>query len=228
MRNTIYPSQSLFSFWKAGKRDPKPYLREIVQVLKEDLKRTYGNGKAAQEIVDWYTLLGRQRRLKEDDMQRWFPGFPAPIIASNIPHLKLPPWYQRRPRFRDKLVGRLLNIDPQTGAFRQNIVALVGLPGSGKSSMILEVLSYLAPGQSVSMEILEQLQNHESMARAGVDVESALHELRENLLLTRLDQHNLRLHRLVSLHAAERLPKRAKERCHFDILGSLDELVETM
>ena len=78
-------------------------------------------------------------------MQRWFPGFPAPIIASNSPHLKLPPWYQRRPRFRDKLVRRLLNIDPQTGAFRQNIVALVGLPGSGKSSMILEVLEQVRP-----------------------------------------------------------------------------------
>ena len=66
----------------SGERNPKPYLREIVQVLKEDLKRTYGNGRAAQEIVDWYTLLGKQRRLKEDDMQRWFPGFPAPIALS--------------------------------------------------------------------------------------------------------------------------------------------------
>lgn len=371
-------------------------------------------------------------------MQRWFPDIPAPIIASNIPHLRLPPWYQRRPRFRDELVRRLLNIDPQTGAFRQTIVALVGLPGSGKSSMILEVLeqvrpffqggvlygdqaqqspenilmdwlrafdqecrfgapsvpilaerleqamksrggrylliienidgrwlhelripqrwllvttyglpplqplgwepymvpipafkerdtiallkrrldglwdrrsrvmarwlhrfveglpmaaailaavirsrgwgyvckqlrnhkqavpvfqhghgkststslaktmdlslenlsreaqillevlSHLAPGKSVSMEILEQLQNHESMARAGVDVESALHELRENLLLTKLDQHHLRIHRLVSLYAAERLPERAEERCRFDILGSLDDLLDTV
>ena len=78
---------------------------------------------------------------------------------------------------------------------------------SREAQILLEVLSHFAPGQSVSMEILEQLQNHESMARAGVDVEAALHELRENLLLTRLDQHNLRLHRLVSLHAAERLPR---------------------
>ena len=78
-------SESLVSRWLSGKRDPKPYLREIVQVLKEDLKRTYGNGRAAQEIVDWYTLLGRQRGLKEDDMQRWFPGFPAPIVAGNFP-----------------------------------------------------------------------------------------------------------------------------------------------
>ena len=97
---------------------------------------------------------------------------------------------------------------------------------SREAQILLEVLSHLAPGKSVSMEILEQLQNHESMARAGVDVEAALHELRENLLLTELDQHHLRLHRLVSLHAAERLPKRAKERCHFDILGSLDELLD--
>jgi hypothetical protein len=96
---------------------------------------------------------------------------------------------------------------------------------SREAQILLEVLSHLAPGKSVSMEILEQLQNHESMARAGVDVESALHELRENLLLTKLDQHHLRIHRLVSLYAAERLPERAEERCRFDILGSLDELL---
>jgi hypothetical protein len=76
------------------------------------------------------------------------------------------------------------------------------------------------------MEILEQLHSHESMARAGVDVEAALHELRENLLLTELDQHNLRIHRLVSLYAAERLPERAEERCQFDILGSLDDILD--
>ena len=70
---------------------------------------------------------------------------PPRSLRAIVPHLKLPPWYQRRPRFRDELVRRLLNIDPQTGAFRQNIVALVGLPGSGKSSMILEVLEQVQP-----------------------------------------------------------------------------------
>lgn len=81
----------------------------------------------------------------KDGFASWFPRRRAPIIAGSIPHLKLPDAYLRRPEVRDEIVARLLNIDPQTGALREGIVALAGLPGAGKSSMVLEILEKVRP-----------------------------------------------------------------------------------
>lgn len=83
--------------------------------------------------------------LIKDGFADWFPKRRAPIIAGSIPHLKLPDAYLRRPEIRDEIVARLLNIDPQTGTLREGIVALAGLPGAGKSSMVLEVLEKVRP-----------------------------------------------------------------------------------
>ena len=83
--------------------------------------------------------------LLKDGFANWFPRRRAPIIAGRIPHLKLPDAYLRRPKVRDEIVSRLLNIDPQTGTLHEGIVALAGLPGAGKSSMVLEVLEKVRP-----------------------------------------------------------------------------------
>jgi hypothetical protein len=83
--------------------------------------------------------------LKKDGFGGWFPTIRSPIIAGSIPHLKLPDAYLRRPDVRDEIVARLLNIDPQTGMLREGIVALAGLPGAGKSSMVLEVVEKVRP-----------------------------------------------------------------------------------
>ena len=83
--------------------------------------------------------------LLKDGFASWFPRRRAPIIAGSIPHLKLPNVYLRRPKVRDEIVSRLLNIDPQTGALRESIIALAGLPGAGKSGMVLEVLEKVRP-----------------------------------------------------------------------------------
>ena len=81
----------------------------------------------------------------KDGFASWFPKRRAPIIAGSVPHLKLPDAYLRRPDIRDEIVARLLNIDPQTGTLREGIVALAGLPGAGKSSMVLEILEKVRP-----------------------------------------------------------------------------------
>jgi hypothetical protein len=83
--------------------------------------------------------------LIKDGFASWFPRRRAPIIAGSIPHLKLPDAYLRRPEVRDEIVARLLNIDPQTGTLCEGIVALAGLPGTGKSSMVLEIFEKVRP-----------------------------------------------------------------------------------
>jgi len=83
--------------------------------------------------------------LIKDGFADWFPRRRPPILAGSIPHLKLPDAYLRRPGVRDEIVSRLLNMDPQTGALRESIIALAGLPGAGKSSMVLEVLEKVRP-----------------------------------------------------------------------------------
>jgi len=83
--------------------------------------------------------------LIKDGFADWFPRRRPPILAGSIPHLKLPDAYLHRPYVRDEIVSRLLNIDPQTGTLRESIVALAGLPGAGKSSMVLEVLERVRP-----------------------------------------------------------------------------------
>lgn len=81
----------------------------------------------------------------KDGFADWFPRRRAPILAGSIPHLRLPDAYLRRPDVRDEIVSRLLNMGPQTGALRESIIALAGLPGAGKSSMVLEVLEKVRP-----------------------------------------------------------------------------------
>ena len=81
----------------------------------------------------------------KDGFADWFPRRRVPILAGSIPHLKLPDSYLRRPDVRDEIVSRLLDIDLQTGTLRESIIALAGLPGAGKSSMVLEVLEKVRP-----------------------------------------------------------------------------------
>lgn len=138
-------SESLVSRWISGKRDASAYLAELASVLKEDLIQELSIAQAAQEIKDWYALLGADHLLRKADFEGWFPKVSPVSIAGQIPRLKLPDAYQRRPRVRDEIIARLLNIEPSTGTLRQSQVALVGLPGSGKSSIILEVLEKTHP-----------------------------------------------------------------------------------
>jgi hypothetical protein len=65
--------------------------------------------------------------------------------------------------------------------------------------------------------VISYFENCESMERAGAEAESALHQLRENLILDEMNQQNHPIRRLVSFNTKERI----RERCRFDIRGSM-------
>lgn len=138
-------SGSLVSRWLSGERDPSAYLAELASVLRVDLIQQLSLAQAAQEISDWYVLLGAEHLWRKALYESWFPALSPPLVAGNIPHLRLPEAYQRRPLVRDEIIARLLNIEPSSGKLRRDVVALVGLPGSGKSSMVLESLEKVRP-----------------------------------------------------------------------------------
>ena len=138
-------SGSLVSRWLSGERDPSAYLAELASVLRVDLIQQLSKARAAQEISDWYVLLDAEHLWRKALYESWFPALSPPLVAGHIPHLRLPEAYQRRPVVRDEIIARLLNIEPSTGKLRRDVVALVGLPGSGKSSMVLEVLEKVSP-----------------------------------------------------------------------------------
>jgi len=91
-----------------------------------------------QELLDWDGLVYSDEQLKRERNR------PRPVILGNLPRTSPGAGHFYRTTIRDEIVIKLLNPHPETGGFRPGVAVLTGLPGSGRSEMILEVLERVA------------------------------------------------------------------------------------
>jgi hypothetical protein len=136
-------SPSVASYWLNGKRRISPsYYSGIKTLLAAHLKMAatanfpeYG---LEQELMDWDGLAYNDEQLKRERKR------PRPIIIGNLPRSSPGMGHFYREEIRDDVVFKLLNPNPHTGEFQPGIVVLTGLPGSGKTEMVMEVLERAA------------------------------------------------------------------------------------
>ncbi|MEA3349293.1 MAG: hypothetical protein U9Q82_01585 [Chloroflexota bacterium] len=81
---------------------------------------------------------------------------------------------------------------------------------SHQAKILLDVLSVLPSDERISAALSKFLRKHERTELARLDIEAAQYELMENLVLEKhvdadTGDEYLRLHRLVSLHAAQHI-----------------------
>lgn len=131
----------VISYWLSGKRRiPLHHYPGVKTILASHLKIApyspeYG---LEQELLDWDGLVYSDEQLKRERNR------PRPIILGNLPRSSPGAGHFYRKAIRDEIVIKLLNPHPETGVFHPGVAVLTGLPGSGRSEMILEVLERVA------------------------------------------------------------------------------------
>ncbi len=134
-------SPALISYWLNSRRKVPPhhYLR-LKTLLAAHLKMaaTLPEYGLDQEFWDWDGLVYNDEQLKREKNR------PRPIILGNLPRSRPGTGHFYRKEIRDEIAVRLLNPDPETGVFQPGVVILTGLPGSGRTEMVLEVLERVA------------------------------------------------------------------------------------
>lgn len=130
-------SPALISYWLNGRRKVPPhhYLR-LKTLLAAHLKMAattpeYG---LEQELWDWDGLVYNDEQLKREKHR------PKPVILGNLPRSRPGAGHFYRKTIRDEILLKLLNPDPETGLFQPGQVILTGLPGSGRTEMVAEIL----------------------------------------------------------------------------------------
>lgn len=137
----IQLSPVVVSYWLTGKRKISPtYYPGLKTLLASHLKMAatapeYG---LEQEMLDWDGLVYTDEQLKRGNNR------PRPVILGNLPRSRPGTGHFYRKAIRDEIVAKLLNPDPETGVFRPGVVVLTGLPGSGRTEMVVEVLERAA------------------------------------------------------------------------------------
>lgn len=129
------------SYWLNGKRRVSPvYYSGLKTILAPHLKMaaTVPKYGLAQEMLDWDGLVYTDEQIKRAKDK------PQPMIIGNLPRSSPGAGHFYRKNIRDEIVLKLLNPDPDTGLFQPGVIALTGLPGSGRSDMVQEVLERVA------------------------------------------------------------------------------------
>ncbi|MCX6065025.1 MAG: hypothetical protein NT121_04625 [Chloroflexi bacterium] len=130
-------SEALVSRWLSGERkitsDHYARVKTLLagHLKAEDFLPEFG---FEQEMWDWDGLKLNDNQLEQGENRH------QPAIIGNMLRDQPGAGHFYRKSIRDDILMKLLNPDPQSGLFRPGIVALTGLPGSGKSEMLLEVL----------------------------------------------------------------------------------------
>ncbi len=124
------------SHWLSGRRIISPHLYPgLKTILASHLLMATDQPKFGleQEMLDWDGLVFNDDQLKRERKR------PKPLIIGDLPRSSPGTGHFYRKTIRDQIIMKLLNPN-QNGLFQPGIVVLTGIPGSGKSEMILEVL----------------------------------------------------------------------------------------
>ena len=130
-------SLSLISRWLSAERRVMPtYYQGLKTLLSSHLKMAattpeYG---LEQEFWDWDGLVYNDEQLKREKHR------PKPVILGGLPRSRPGAGHFYRKSIRDEIMVKLLNPDPETGLFQPGRVILTGLPGSGRTEMVAEIL----------------------------------------------------------------------------------------
>lgn len=133
-------SEALVSRWLSGDSRISPvYYRNLQAILASHIKRArivpeFG---MKQELLDWDGLVFRDEHLERERIRHQ-----SLIVGELHSSRPMSGHFYRKP-IRDEIILRLLNPD-QHGLFHPGVVALSGLPGSGRSEMLLEILERVA------------------------------------------------------------------------------------
>ena len=125
------------SHWMRGRRaiTPSHYpgLKTLIagHLKAADTSPEFG---LAQEMWDWGGLAFGDEQLEHDRNR------PQPMLIGHTPRVQPGAGHFYRKPIRDDILFKLLNPNSKSGLFQPGVVALTGLPGSGKSEMMLEVL----------------------------------------------------------------------------------------
>ena len=134
-------SPALISYWLNGRRKVPPhhYLR-LKTLLAAHLKMaaTMPEYGLEQEFWDWDGLVYNDEQLKREKHR------PKPVILGSLPRSRPGAGHFYRKSIRDEIMVKLLNPDPETGLFQPGRVILTGLPGSGRTEMVAEILERAA------------------------------------------------------------------------------------
>jgi hypothetical protein len=129
------------SHWVCGRRaiSPRHYpgLKSLLTAHLKSARATPEFG-LEQELMDWDGLVFSDEQLERRSIQ------PKPVILGNLIRSRPGAGHFYRKTIRDEIALQLLNPDPESGIFRSGVAALTGLPGSGRSEMVLEVLERVA------------------------------------------------------------------------------------
>jgi hypothetical protein len=130
-------SEALVSRWLSGERkvSPRHYVR-VKTLLAGHLKAANSPLEFGleQEMWEWDGLVLDDKQLDQNENR------PCPVLIGNMLRYQPGVGHFYRKSIRDDILQQLINPDPQSGLFQPGVVALTGLPGSGKSEMLLEVL----------------------------------------------------------------------------------------
>lgn len=181
----------VISYWLSGKRRiPLHHYPGVKAILASHLKIApylprYG---LKQELLDWDGLVYSDEQLK------WERNRPEPIILGNLPRSGPGIGHFYRKSIRDEIMFRLLQPNPTTGEFQPGVVVLTGLPGSGKTEMLMEVLERIAwffnggilyADMSSSVRTIWQEWDRRRVSRAQIlqDIESMIRQKKGRWLL---------------------------------------------
>lgn len=133
-------SEALVSRWLNGNSRISPtYYSGLRSYLTSHIKQAgivpeFG---LQQELLDWDGLVFSDEQIQRERTQH------QPLIVGDLPKFSPEVGHFYRKTIRDEIVLRLLNPD-EHGLFQPGVVALSGLPGSGRSEMLLEILERAA------------------------------------------------------------------------------------
>jgi hypothetical protein len=184
-------SPATVSYWLNGKRKIPPlHYARLKRLLTSHLKMAatspeYG---LTQEMFDWDGLIYNDEQLKREKNR------PTPVILGSLPRTRPGTGHFYREEIRDEIAAKLLNPDPETGVFQPGVVILTGLPGSGRTEMVLEVLERIAwffdggilyADMSSSLKAIFQDWGRRSISRAKVlsEIENVIRQRKGRWLL---------------------------------------------
>jgi len=141
-----------------------------------------------QELWDWDGLVYSDEQLKREKQR------PRPVILGNLPRSRPGAGHFYLKALRDEILLKLLNPDPETGLFQPGRVVLTGLPGSGRTEMVAEVLERAAwffgggilyADMNLSLKAIWQEWDRRRVSRAQVlrDIESVIAQRKGRWLL---------------------------------------------
>lgn len=184
-------SPATVSYWLNGKRKIPPlHYARLKRLLTSHLKMaaTLPEYGLAQEMFDWDGLIYNDEQLKREKNR------PTPVILGSLPRSSPGTGHFYRKEIRDEIAVKLLNPDPETGVFQPGVVILTGLPGSGRTEMVLEVLERIAwffdggilyADMSSSLKAIFQDWGRRSISRAQVlsEIENVIRQRKGRWLL---------------------------------------------